>query len=185
MTRSSRSAVRTALICPAAVFVLISVSSCRGFAGRLSRPEHCRTDCLRVAEALIDEADFDGAIMAYERHMDLRLASEKRPADENPYFYLLMIGDVHLRQGKVAQALLAYDSAERKGISAADRYRAVGSWYEDRGELQQAIDILTKYRDRDELLIDAMLDRISRTLLAAQETPTSGAAPPPVLTPQR
>lgn len=128
---------------------------------------------LTNAETLTSEGRHDEAITAYREHISERLESSDRPEWENPYFYLLNIGDIELSRGNVAAALAAYEEAEREKVEAplvADRYRAVASWYEERQQFQEALTILTKYRDRDPLIFDSMLDRIARTL-TAQETP--------------
>lgn len=122
---------------------------------------------LREAEELASEQKYDEAIAAYHEHIHERLEMTERPEWENPYFYLLMIGDIELSRGATQQALLDYEEAERQGISlslVADRYRAVAAWYEERGALKEALEVLNKYHDRDSLIFDSMRDRIAREL---------------------
>lgn len=129
---------------------------------------------LQEAEELKGKGDYDLAITAYQEHIDERLRDGKRPEWENPYFHLLAIGDIELSRGKVDQAIANYTEAERQGVDAAlisDRYRAVATWYEENNQLKNALDILTKYRDRDPLLFDSMLDRVARKLTEQEAGP--------------
>ncbi|MEY4667516.1 MAG: hypothetical protein RL518_215 [Pseudomonadota bacterium] len=122
---------------------------------------------LLEAEQLHGEGRHDEAIAAYQEHIANRLAVPDRPDWENPHFYLLNVGDIELSRGNVERALSAYEEAEREKVElplVADRYRAVASWYEEHGQLEQALEILTKYRERDPLIFDSMLDRVAREL---------------------
>lgn len=119
------------------------------------------------AEELSSEGKHDEAIAAYHEHIATRLEVADRPEWENPYFYLLNVGDIELSRGNVDKALAAYEEAEREKVDlplVADRYRAVASWYEEHGQLEKALEILTKYRDKDPLIFDSMLDRVAREL---------------------
>lgn len=132
------------------------------------------SDPLQLAEEALRSGNFPQAVALYQKHMSERLAAKNRPEWENPHFYELLIGDVYLSQGDSEQALAAYERAEKNGVHnnlVSDRYRAVARWFEDKGELQRAFDILEKYRDRDLLLFDAMLDRIGRELTAREFEP--------------
>ena len=129
---------------------------------------------LHAAEELTSEGKPDEAITAYRKHISERLETSDRPEWENPYFYLLNVGDIELSRGNVDAALAAYEEAERENVElplVADRYRAVAVWYEEHGEPQKALDILTKYREKDPLIFDSMLDRIARELTKAETTP--------------
>jgi tetratricopeptide (TPR) repeat protein len=120
-----------------------------------------------TAEELREQGHFDESSTAYFRHIESRLQVPDRPEWENPYIYLLDIGDNHLAKGDVEEALRYYEKADAQGVDASyttDRIRGVASWYEERGELKQAIALLKRYRERDELLIDMILDRLSRQL---------------------
>ena len=122
---------------------------------------------LRDADELTRQGKYDEAIEAYREHMTSRLEVSDRSEWENPYFYLLTIGDVELGRGDTEKALQTYEEAEKNGVGTpliSDRYRAVASYFEEHGELQKALDVLSKYRDRDPLLFDAMLDRIAKEL---------------------
>jgi tetratricopeptide (TPR) repeat protein len=122
------------------------------------------------AEELSSEGKHDEAIAAYQEHIANRLEVADRPEWENPYFYLLNVGDIELSRGNVDKALAAYEEAAREKVDlplVADRYRAVASWYEEHGQLQKSLEILTKYREKDPLIFDSMLDRVARELTEA------------------
>ena len=123
------------------------------------------------AEKLTTEGKHDEAIAMYRTHITNRLEVTDRPEWENPYFYLLNVGDIELNRGNVDKALAAYEEAEREKVElplVADRYRAVAAWYEEHGQLEKALEILTKYRDKDPLIFDSMLDRVARELTEAE-----------------
>jgi tetratricopeptide (TPR) repeat protein len=140
----------------------------------------CCTGCfssesaqLHDAEDLTTEGKPDEAIAAYRKHISERLDTADRPEWENPYFYLLNIGDIELARGNVDAALAAYEEAEGAKVDlplVADRYRAVAAWYEEHEQLQKALDVLTKYREKDPLIFDSMLDRIARRLTQAENS---------------
>lgn len=127
---------------------------------------------LEHAEELSRKGQDDEAIELYKKHIQYRLALSDRPEWENPHFYEIIIGDLELRQGRLDAALAAYETAEREGVDHAlvsDRFRHVARWYETQGKLNEAMDVLQRYRDRDELLFDLILDRIARRLVAEEE----------------
>lgn len=127
---------------------------------------------LDQAEELAQESKYDEAIAAYRAHIEDRLETPDRPDWENPYFYLLNIGDIELSRGNIPAALQTYEEAERQKVEqplVVDRYRAVASWYEEHGRPQDALDILIKYHDKDPLIFDAMLDRIARKMTAGEK----------------
>lgn len=141
---------------------------------------------LREAEELATEERWDESIAAYEEHIQARLGVSDRPDWENPYFYLLTIGDVELKRGDPTKALQKYEEAEKHGVASSlvsDRYRAVATWYEEHGNLDEAIKVLTTYRERDSLIFDAMLDRIARTLTEREATSPPTSSPPPTVAP--
>jgi tetratricopeptide (TPR) repeat protein len=144
------------------------------------------SDRVQRAEELSRQGDYDAAIALYREHMEARLAIEDRPEWENPYFYLLLIGDVQLGRGEPEAALQTYEEAERQKVEPtliSDRYRAVGRWYEEHGQLQKALEELSKYRDRDPLLFDVMLDRIAKKLTAQEDAASKPAAAKAAATP--
>ena len=133
---------------------------------------HAPGEKVRQAEELSRQGDYSSAIVLYREHMQERLSLQSRPEWENPYFYLLLIGDVQLGQGQPEAALATYEEAEQMKVEPtliSDRYRAVGRWYQEHGQSQRALEVLSKYRDRDSLLFDAMLDRIAKELTAKED----------------
>lgn len=139
---------------------------------------------LKQAEELSRQGKFEEAILEYRQHMQVRLAIEKRPAWENPYLYLLMIGDIQLSQALVQEALLTFELAEKNKVDTSlisDRYRAVAAWYEKHEQLDSAIEVLKKYRDRDPLLFDSMLDRLAKEAVRRENSASrpSSAKPTP------
>lgn len=135
---------------------------------------------LEAAEHFSREEKFDEAIAAYRKHMRYRLSLMDRPEWENPYLYLLMIGDLQLNQGKPEEALASYQLAEKNKVDNAlvsDRYRYLASWYEKKGDYDTAIEILTTYRDRDELLFDVMRDRMAKALVEKERAAANEADP--------
>jgi len=134
---------------------------------------------VRRADELTREGQYDAAISMYREHMDERLLVSNRPDWENPFFYLLLIGDVQLGRGNPHDALSAYEEAESKKVDPSlisDRYRAVGRWYEEHDQLPQALEVLERYRDRDPLLFDAMLDRVAKKLTAQEDAESASSA---------
>jgi len=124
------------------------------------------------ADDFSSKKKYSEAIQAYWDHINQRLAVQSKPDWENPYIYLLDIGDLYLEQNKVDQAMEAYLGAEKQGVKDGyinDRLRFVASWYEEHGELEKAIQHLKKYRERDELLFDLMLNRLARKLVDSED----------------
>jgi tetratricopeptide (TPR) repeat protein len=147
------------------------------FAGPIRLGSH---GYLQQAEELSRKGEYDRAIEAYRKHIDYRLSLEKRPAWENPYLYLLLIGDLQLQQGKVEEALSTYEEAEKKEVDlplVSDRYRYVAGWYEKQGKLDEAFEVLTRYRERDPLLMDAVRDRIARQKVEREDANAGPEAP--------
>lgn len=123
----------------------------------------------RNAESLRSEAAYDAAVQEYLQHIDERLADTGRPEEENPYFYYIFIGDIYLEQGSPARALGSYGSAMQQGVPMEfiiDRYRRIAQHYEEKGEIQRAIDFLTENKAMDELLFEAEIDRLHKKLVA-------------------
>ena len=120
---------------------------------------------LKDAEELSRQEKYDAAIEAYHRHIKTRLELEDKPEWENPFFYLLVIGDLYLGQSKPKEAHNSYKQADEMGVDdklVLDRYRYLASWYENKKDFEAAVSILKLYRERDSLLFDLMLDRIAK-----------------------
>ena len=129
-----------------------------------------------TGDSLFAEGKYEQAIHEYEHHIQDRLKLHERPEWENPYLYYLDIGDAYLRLGRPDLALGTYLEAEQRNVEPRfvnDRIRSLARWYVEEQEPLKAIDILKKYRERDPLLFDMMLDRISRSLAAQGYDPLS------------
>lgn len=152
--------------------VALQLSACRVWAWRYGADDH-----LRMAEELMRQEKFDDAIKHYHSHITERLEIKDRPDWENPHFYMLMIGDILLMQGRDKEALDAYMSAETQGVESqlvADRYRYLGRWYEKNGRYREGIEVLSRFKDRDPLLFDVILDRMSRELVIREDSGVPG-----------
>lgn len=137
----------------------------------LSSAQHPRNE-LQRAEKYFALGEYQKAALAYQRHMEERLLERSRPKDENPYFYLLLIGDCQMQLGQIDQAIGSYQQAEKQEVTPellADRFRLVSAWFERQGDLYKAFDYAKKYRDYDPLLFDALLDRLSRDIVKQED----------------
>jgi tetratricopeptide (TPR) repeat protein len=134
-------------------------------------------DLLHQAEDLTQKQQYDEAIATYRLHISERLQDPSRLNWENPYFYLLRVGDIYLSQDKPQEALSAYIRAENEGVETtliSDRLRSLARWYEQHKQLDKAFTILAEHRSRDPLLFDSMLDRISRALTKKENASLPG-----------
>lgn len=130
-------------------------------------------DYLRQAEESARRQDWDQALINYRQHIDYRLSLKERPEWENPWFYLLMIGDIELGRDKPAEAVQNYEKAFERGVEknlVSDRLRLAATWYEQHDRLPEALTLLTRHRDKDEILFDIMLDRLSRELTRREDS---------------
>ncbi len=156
----------------AAIAAALAMSSCHG--GIFSP----RRSVVEEAEDLARERHFDEAIELYRKHIDNRLAVSDRPDWENPFLYLLTIGDLYLRQGKLTEAIALYEEADKKGVGralVADRYRGIALYYEEHHQLENAVQVLQKYRESDPLLFDGMADRLSKQIVAEEDSAAAHA----------
>lgn len=155
----------------AALIVLpVLLSSCVLFSG-------FSESNLMKADRKIKEAKYEEAVTLIKEHIESRLAVENRAAWENPYFHYLQIGDIYLQLGDPVKATAAYELAEKNGVETglvSDRYRFVANWFEKQGKLREAVEYLEKYRDRDDLLMNMMLDRLARDILAQEKLKAAG-----------
>ena len=127
---------------------------------------------LKEAEQYSRQQKYDEAISAYRKHMEERLLITERPEWENPYFYLILIGDIQLGQNKPEEALESYEDAEQRQVDQyliSDRIRSLASWYEKNDQLDEAVKVLLKHRDKDSFMFDSMLDRISKEIVKREE----------------
>lgn len=149
----------------ALLFILLHMVGCHAL---LAPPDSLASK----ADKSVEDGELDHAIEIYRAHIDERLSESDRPEWENPYFYLLMIGDVYMKKGDPAKATESYVSAESMGVETdlvSDRLLQVATWYEEKGDINGAIDHLLKFRKRDELRYDALLNELGRKLTELEE----------------
>lgn len=128
------------------------------------------------ADSLKEQDRFDEAVTAYWKHIHYRLAIKDRPTWENPYIYLLDIGDIYLKQGQVDRALEHYKLADKYDVDRGyvnDRYLSIARWYEEHGELHKALAHLQIYSERDPIIFDLMMDRIAKQILTDESSSIS------------
>ena len=103
----------------ALLIVASCVSGCRPFAFARVLRFGGSADHLESAEELSRQGKTDEAITHYRAHIEERLAVADRPEWENPYFYLLLIGDLQLNNGQPDAALATYEEAEQQKVHAS------------------------------------------------------------------
>lgn len=124
------------------------------------------------AQELREQGKFKQAIGEYQKHIEKRLSDESRPADENPYFYYLLIGDTYREMDDFAEAKLAYETAQTHRVDeelVKDRFRLLGKYWEDKHEYEKAIEILMVYRELDPEMFNADIDRIHKRMIREEE----------------
>ena len=112
-----------------------------------------------------NDGDLEQARKNYFRHMKKRLLDESRPNDENPFFYLVLIGDIYLKEEKLERAFYFYRVGHGKKVKTpliAYRIRKVALAYHKNKQSEIALDILREYRELDEFAFDAEKDKIHR-----------------------
>ncbi|MBL7661671.1 tetratricopeptide repeat protein [bacterium] len=130
-----------------------------------------KTD-LTQARMYEQQGDYEKARAYYRTHMERRLRDKKRPAEENPYYYLITIGDLYRKEKQYERALGSYDEARANQVPAEPlifRYRDIASDMQQEGKYDEAIDLLTIYHDLDPLLFDVDIDRVHKAMLAAED----------------
>jgi tetratricopeptide (TPR) repeat protein len=146
--------------------VLTQLSSCFWFSFG-DRPSHAR-----AAAQLRSEKKYDQAISEYEQHISARLSDSRREPEENPYFYLILIGDIYLEQGKIDAALDKFIEAKEKEVEiplVVDRIRRVGKTLHDQGKFREAVDLLQKYRGLDEFVFDLDIDENLKAIVKEED----------------
>ncbi|MEZ4754584.1 MAG: hypothetical protein R3A13_09825 [Bdellovibrionota bacterium] len=153
------------------IYLIISLVSCSNY-----YPKNLRH--LLQAENLTKHEKYDEAFSEYELHIKTRSQQPDLQQWENPYFYQLIIGDLQLKLKNPSAALKSYLKAEENGVSTIlvnDRIRLVANWYESEKEYDKAINLLEKYRTRDSLMFDLMLDRLSKKIVSIQDKTSSSS----------
>ena len=130
----------------------------------------------RNAEQFKTEGKLREAIVEYEKHIAERTAAANQFPGENPSFYYVMIGDLHLELEEPEQALDAYLKANDDGVMKefiVDRLRQISAYYEAQERYSEAIELLSKYRELDPLLFDWDVDRLHKKSIRTQSTQDS------------
>ena len=125
------------------------------------------------AAQLRTEKRYDEAIAEYRIHMEERRRDSHRPPEENPSFYELLIGDTYAEAGRTEEAEAAYTRAVDEGVHVElvnFKLRHLAQALEEKGKLQEAIDFLKKYRDRDPVMFDYDIDRLHKKIVAQEES---------------
>lgn len=147
--------------------ILIQLGACILFSTE-ERISHAKK-----ASRLRYEQRYDEAIEEYRKHIDSRLSDSRREPDENPYFYEILIGDVLLDKGEPSQALESYLSAKDHEVEiplATDRIRRVASYYREKGQYREALELLHKYRELDEFIFDIDIDEVAKLLVRKEDS---------------
>lgn len=162
------------------VLFCVLVAVCGGFGACSSTggdiPEYPEASHAKIAAALSKAGRYDEAIAEYQRHMEVRREVKNRPASENPSFYYVLIGDVHLKQGDSQGAQDAYAQAEADGVEKdllVDRYRQTADWLASRGRDDDAIALLRQHRELDAFSIDVDIDRLQKAMVAKEQGASS------------
>ena len=124
------------------------------------------------AAILREEKKYHEAIVAYEKHIEERSLDQKRPADENPAFYYLLIGDIYLELQDPDKALKSYEQSLAAQISpdlVSYKLRMLAHWYEAQNQLEQAIAHLQRFRESDPVMFDFDIDRLHKKQLSNED----------------
>jgi len=104
--------------------------------------------------------------------MDERIRTEGRLAGENPYFYLILIGDLHLDLDEPKKALQNYLEAHSRSVAhelVVSRIRRVALYYSERSNYAAALNLLATFRELDAEIFDATIDRIHRESVKSEQ----------------
>lgn len=147
-------------------FFLIFLGSC-GIIRFAKRPSHAR-----LAAQYRGEKRYEEAIREYQEHIASRLGDSRREPEENPYFYLILVGDIYLEQANTARALESYLEAKSKDVEPqliVDRIRRVGRAFHDAKKYREAIELLKKYRALDEFGFDLDIDENLKEIVKLED----------------
>lgn len=146
--------------------ILLSLSSCFWFVFS-SGESHAR-----VAAKLREQKKYAEAITEYRAHISSRLTDSNREQDENPYFYLILIGDTYLESGDQERALESYIEAKDRAVETAlvvDRVRRVARLYHEAGRSKEAVSILKRYRELDPFVFDLDIDENLKAIVMEED----------------
>ncbi len=157
-----------------ALLLISALSGCQVFYGVFGGPFSYkkRPSDAQLAGELRAKGEFGEAVKHYQDHMQARLADPRRPIDENPYFYYLLIGDTYLDAGEPKQALESYHLAADNKVEnefIVDRITRLSRWYQEQGKLETARTLLQEHRELDSLVMDGLVDELNRAIVAEED----------------
>lgn len=118
------------------------------------------------------KGNIDEAIKLYRLYIDERLKKVDRLQEEDPNYYLIVIGDLLFDTKRVEESYATYQEAEGRGVNKSfiiDRYVRTARWYGSIGNYAVAECILTKHSFLDPLVFEGELDQSFRKRTAAED----------------
>ncbi len=126
---------------------------------------------LEKAEEAEKANQYNVAIENYKKHIEFR-NNDRKPPKENPYFYLLMIGDLYLKNEEPIKAKDTYLEAIDKEVSkalCAERIRNIAKYYSEKNDYEKAFETLEEHRELDPLLFDLDKDNLHKTYITTNQ----------------
>jgi len=120
------------------------------------------------AQTLIKNGEIDQGIILYQEHMLERLKNPWRPDSENPYFYLILIGDAEKDRKNYEKAIEYYKEALSHRVAddlILSRMREVAFELFHTGQEDPAIELLQSFHKLDPLFIDGTIDELNKLKL--------------------
>lgn len=124
-----------------------------------------------LAELALTENQYQQAIDLYLEHIDQRRKDPGKEEWENPSFYYLLIGDIYLKEKDWNNALAYYKKADNDHVDHLlflDRMRLLGAFLEEQKQYNEALKLLTPLAKEDPVLINEILDRVSKKSINGQ-----------------
>lgn len=157
-----------------ALALILGITSCSLFSTRNEM------SLARKAEQAQKAGNCDKAIELYSKHIEDRITQEIKAEKENPWFYLVKIGDCQLEQHKENEALNTYLEAKSKKVYPdliADRIMKVVDLRVKQKRYDHAINLLKDHREIDELKFDSRIDEIHKEIVINEEFPIHPVTP--------
>ena len=131
-----------------------------------------RPSYAKLGSQLRCEKRYDEAVERYREHIEARLEDSRREPDENPYFYLIIIGDIYLEQGNTEKAMESFIEAKQKEVElalVADRVRRAAQVLRSQKKLREAVSLLKEFRELDDFGFDLDLDELLKEIVALED----------------
>ena len=157
-----------------ALALILGTTSCSLFSTRNE------LSLARRAEQAQEAGNCEKAINLYNKHIEDRITQENKAEKENPWFYLIKIGDCQFEQNKETEALNTYLEAKSKKVYPdliADRIMKVVDMRVKQKRYDDAINLLKDHREIDELKFDSRIDEIHKEIVVNEEFPIIPAQP--------